>query len=43
MRILEEEQMQSVQIILHKSHVVTPQLRGFMEELRKILETAMNG
>ena len=43
LRILEEEQMQSVQIILHKSHVVTPQLRGFMEELRKILETAMNG
>ncbi len=42
LRIL-EEQTQSVQIVLHKSHVVTPQLEGFMEELRKTLGAAIDG
>lgn len=43
LRILGEEQMQSVQIVLHKSRVVTPQLKGFMEEVRVVLDTALDG
>lgn len=41
LRVAEEEQTQSVQIVLHKSRVVTPQLGGFMEEMKAALETTM--
>lgn len=41
LRLLGEEQVQSVQIALHKSRVVTPQMRGFMEELRNAMEGAI--
>lgn len=38
LRVAGAEQTQSIQIVLHKSHVVTPQLKGFMEEIQKALE-----
>lgn len=37
-----EEQLQSVQIVLHGSKVIIPQIEGWMEELQKILENAVD-
>lgn len=36
-----EKQMQAVQIVLHESKVMIPQIEGWMEELKMILEKAV--
>lgn len=33
--------MQSVQLVLHRSKVMTPQINGFLEELRNALGNAL--
>lgn len=38
-----EEQMQAVQIVLQGSKVIIPQIKGWMEELKMVLEKAVKG
>jgi hypothetical protein len=34
--------MQAVQVVLHINKVVTPQVEGFMEEMRAVLQRVIN-
>ncbi|MDF2615899.1 MAG: LysR family transcriptional regulator [Sedimentibacter sp.] len=42
LQIPELTQMQAVQVVLHINKIVTPQVEGFMEELRAVLQRAIN-
>lgn len=41
LQIPELTQMQAVQVVLHNNKVVTPQVEGFMEELRTVIQRAI--
>ena len=41
LNVPEWNQMQSVQLVLHKHKTITPQVTGFLEELRIVLGTAL--
>ena len=38
LQIPELKQMQAVQIVIHNNKVITPQVLGFMEEFREVLQ-----
>ncbi len=43
LHIAEFTQTQAVQIILHKNKAITPQIHGFLEEMRTILQLIISG